>query len=168
MILVEVYIRITAEMAIIIPFDTKPETVVTEIPISYLLVVGDVPMYYYDNKGNPSGSIGRSCAEHRDAAAGAGKTRRRCAGGRRIDAGDRTSAERNDAVAGSEPPSQDARKIRGPPQFRRHAPPDPLPVFALPFPQQRIRVERPLDEAAVAVQAEWRWGGNLPDVPGLP
>lgn len=56
MILVEVYIRITAEMAIIIPFDTKPETVVTEIPISYLLVVGDVPMYYYDNKGNPSGS----------------------------------------------------------------------------------------------------------------
>jgi sporulation protein YunB len=57
MILVEVYIRITAEMAIIIPFDTKPETVVTEIPISYLLVVGDVPMYYYDNKGNPSGSM---------------------------------------------------------------------------------------------------------------
>ncbi|CAG5081973.1 Sporulation protein YunB [Thermobacillus xylanilyticus] len=56
MILVEVYIRITAEMAIIIPFDTQPETVVTEIPISYLLVVGDVPMYYYDNKGNPSGS----------------------------------------------------------------------------------------------------------------
>ena len=56
MILVEVYIRITAEMAIIIPFDTKPETVVTEIPISYLLVVGDVPMYYYDNKGNPAGS----------------------------------------------------------------------------------------------------------------
>jgi len=56
MILVEVYIRITAEMAIIIPFDTQPETVVTEIPISYLLVVGDVPMYYYDNKGNPAGS----------------------------------------------------------------------------------------------------------------
>ena len=56
MILVEVFIRITAEMAVIIPFDTKPETVVTEIPISYLLVVGDVPMYYYDNKGNPTGS----------------------------------------------------------------------------------------------------------------
>ncbi|OUM94373.1 MAG: sporulation protein YunB [Thermobacillus sp. ZCTH02-B1] len=56
MILVEVFVRITAEMAIIIPFDTKPETVVTEIPISYLLVVGDVPMYYFDNKGNPGGS----------------------------------------------------------------------------------------------------------------
>lgn len=55
MILVEVYIRIIAEMAIIIPFDTKPEMVETEIPISYLLVVGDVPMYYYDNKGNPVG-----------------------------------------------------------------------------------------------------------------
>lgn len=55
MILVEVYIRIAAEVAIIIPFDTKPELVETEIPISYLLVVGDVPMYYYDNKGNPVG-----------------------------------------------------------------------------------------------------------------
>ncbi|MFD2615147.1 sporulation protein YunB [Paenibacillus gansuensis] len=56
MILVEVYIRIIAEVAIIIPFDTEPELVETEIPISYLLVVGDVPMYYYDNKGNPVGN----------------------------------------------------------------------------------------------------------------
>ncbi|MBB3112902.1 sporulation protein YunB [Paenibacillus phyllosphaerae] len=55
MILVEVYMRIIAEVSIIIPFDTKPELVETEIPISYLLVVGDVPMYYYDNKGNPVG-----------------------------------------------------------------------------------------------------------------
>lgn len=55
MILVEVYMRIVAEVSIIIPFDTQPETVDTEIPISYLLVVGDVPMYYYDNKGNPVG-----------------------------------------------------------------------------------------------------------------
>ncbi|MFS0723466.1 sporulation protein YunB [Paenibacillus sp. 1P07SE] len=55
-ILVEVYIRIATEVAIIIPFDTKPEIVQTEIPISYLLVVGDVPMYYYDNKGNPVGN----------------------------------------------------------------------------------------------------------------
>ncbi|MDF2721072.1 MAG: sporulation protein [Paenibacillus sp.] len=54
-ILVEVYIRISTEVAIIIPFDTQPEVVETEIPISYVLVVGDVPMYYYDNKGNPSG-----------------------------------------------------------------------------------------------------------------
>jgi len=55
MILVEVYIRIEAEVSIIIPFDTKPEKVITEIPVSYLLVVGDVPMYYYDNKGQPVG-----------------------------------------------------------------------------------------------------------------
>ena len=55
-ILVEVYIRVTTEVAIIIPFDTKPQIVESEIPISYLLVVGDVPMYYYDNKGNPVGS----------------------------------------------------------------------------------------------------------------
>lgn len=55
MLLVEVYIRIIAEVTIIIPFDTKPEIVSTEIPISYLLVVGDVPMYYFDGKGNPVG-----------------------------------------------------------------------------------------------------------------
>ncbi|MBW7476532.1 sporulation protein YunB [Paenibacillus oenotherae] len=55
MILVEVYMRIVAEVSIIIPFDTKPELVDTEIPISYLLVVGDVPMYYYDNNGKPVG-----------------------------------------------------------------------------------------------------------------
>ncbi|OPA79980.1 sporulation protein YunB [Paenibacillus selenitireducens] len=56
MILVEVYIRIVAEVSIIIPFDTEPEAVETEIPVSYLLVVGNVPMYYYDNKGNPVGN----------------------------------------------------------------------------------------------------------------
>lgn len=56
MILVEVYIRIIAEVTIIIPFDTEPEVVETELPISYLLVVGDTPMYYYDNKGNPVGN----------------------------------------------------------------------------------------------------------------
>ena len=55
MLLVEVYIRIIAEVSIIIPFDTKPEIVSTEIPITYLLVVGDVPMYYFDGKGNPLG-----------------------------------------------------------------------------------------------------------------
>jgi sporulation protein YunB len=56
MLLVEVYIRIIAEVTVIIPFDTDTEIVETEIPISYSLVVGDVPMYYFDNKGNPVGS----------------------------------------------------------------------------------------------------------------
>ncbi|RJE91457.1 sporulation protein YunB [Paenibacillus sp. 1011MAR3C5] len=55
MVLVEVYIKVVAEVSIIIPFDTEPELVETEIPISYLLVVGDVPMYYYDSSGNPVG-----------------------------------------------------------------------------------------------------------------
>ena len=58
MILVEVYIHIIAEVAVVVPFDMEPETVDTEIPISYLLVVGDVPMYYYDNQGRPVGSNG--------------------------------------------------------------------------------------------------------------
>ncbi|PAD29213.1 sporulation protein YunB [Paenibacillus sp. 7523-1] len=60
MILVEVYIHIIAEVAVVVPFDMEPETVDTEIPISYLLVVGDVPMYYYDNQGKPVGSNGSS------------------------------------------------------------------------------------------------------------
>jgi sporulation protein YunB len=53
MLLVTVFIRITAEVMIYIPFDTKPEIVTTEVPISYILVKGDVPMYYLDAKGNP-------------------------------------------------------------------------------------------------------------------
>lgn len=55
MVLVEVYLHITSEVTIIIPFDTEPEIVETEVPISYSLVVGDVPMYYFDGKGNPVG-----------------------------------------------------------------------------------------------------------------
>jgi sporulation protein YunB len=56
MILVEVYVRIIAEVSVLIPFDTDKEIVETEIPISYSLVVGDVPTYYFDNKGNPVGA----------------------------------------------------------------------------------------------------------------
>jgi len=55
MLLVEVYLQVHAEVTIIIPFDTQPEVVTTDIPISYMLVVGDVPMYYFDNKGNSKG-----------------------------------------------------------------------------------------------------------------
>ncbi|WP_128894589.1 sporulation protein YunB [Longirhabdus pacifica] len=60
MLLVEVYIQIVTEVTIIIPFDTKPEIVQTDVPISYLLVVGDVPTYYFDNKGNPAGNLNQS------------------------------------------------------------------------------------------------------------
>ncbi|MNI28496.1 Sporulation protein YunB [compost metagenome] len=60
MILVEVYIHIVTEVAVIIPFDMEPQVVDTEIPVSYLMVVGDVPMYYYDNQGQPVGDNGSS------------------------------------------------------------------------------------------------------------
>lgn len=56
MILVEVYIKIVTEVAVVVPFDMAPQVVDTEIPVSYLMVVGDVPMYYYDNQGNPVGA----------------------------------------------------------------------------------------------------------------
>lgn len=56
MILVEVYIRAVAEVSIVIPFGSEPSVVETEIPISYVLVVGGTPMYYMDNKGNPVGN----------------------------------------------------------------------------------------------------------------
>jgi sporulation protein YunB len=60
MILVEVFIHIVTEVAVVIPFDMEPQIVDTEIPVSYLMVVGDVPMYYYDNKGQPVGENGSS------------------------------------------------------------------------------------------------------------
>jgi sporulation protein YunB len=56
MLLVEVYVRIRTEVAVVVPFDKEPEMVETKIPLSYALVVGDVPTYYYDGSGNPVGS----------------------------------------------------------------------------------------------------------------
>ncbi|WP_438349158.1 sporulation protein YunB [Paenibacillus sp. FA6] len=60
MILVEVYIHVSVDVAVVIPFDMEQEIVDTEIPISYLLVVGDVPMYYYNSKGQPVGGNGEN------------------------------------------------------------------------------------------------------------
>jgi sporulation protein YunB len=60
MILVEVFIHIVTEVSVVIPFDMEPQVVDTEIPVSYLMVVGDVPMYYYDNQGQPVGENGSS------------------------------------------------------------------------------------------------------------
>jgi sporulation protein YunB len=57
MVLVEVFIDISVEVSIIIPFDTAPEVVSTEVPITYVLVAGEVPMYYFDNKGHPMDSM---------------------------------------------------------------------------------------------------------------
>ncbi|AOZ93524.1 sporulation protein YunB [Paenibacillus crassostreae] len=58
MMLVEVYIHVSVDVAVVIPFDMEHEVVDTEIPISYLLVVGDVPMYYYNSKGQAVGGNG--------------------------------------------------------------------------------------------------------------
>lgn len=79
MILVEVYIRVIAEVSVIVPFDSEPEVVETEIPVTYVLVVGGTPMYYMDNKGNPVAgssalppSISLPQVKGTDAAAGSG------------------------------------------------------------------------------------------------
>jgi sporulation protein YunB len=56
MLLVEVFVRIKADIAVVIPFDQEPQSIASEIPLSYVLVVGDVPTYYYDGQGNPTGS----------------------------------------------------------------------------------------------------------------
>ena len=58
MVLVEIYIHVTVEVGVVVPFDMEPEIVDTEIPVSYLMVVGNVPMYYYDSKGTPVGENG--------------------------------------------------------------------------------------------------------------
>lgn len=55
MVLVEVYIHVSVDVTVVIPFDMEHDSVETEIPISYLMVVGDVPMYYYNSKGQPIG-----------------------------------------------------------------------------------------------------------------
>lgn len=55
-LLVEVFVRIRTDIAVVIPFDQEPQQLETEIPLSYVMVVGDVPTYYYDNHGNPVGN----------------------------------------------------------------------------------------------------------------
>lgn len=55
-LLVEVYARVRTDIAVVIPFDQEPQQLETEIPLSYVMVVGDVPTYYYDNHGNPVGN----------------------------------------------------------------------------------------------------------------
>lgn len=58
-ILVEVYMRVTTEVTIIIPFSTETEVLQAEVPISYILITGDVPTYYFNNRG-PSPTEGGS------------------------------------------------------------------------------------------------------------
>jgi len=55
-VLVEVYVHVTTRIAVLVPFDQDFTTLETDIPLSYMMIVGDVPAYYYDGKGNPIGS----------------------------------------------------------------------------------------------------------------
>ncbi|MDG0814487.1 sporulation protein YunB [Cohnella rhizosphaerae] len=55
-VLVEVYIHVATNIAIVIPFDREPNRIETDIPLSYVMVAGDTPLYYYDGGGNPVGS----------------------------------------------------------------------------------------------------------------
>lgn len=47
---------IEAKVKIIIPFSTEPATIHSELPISNAMIVGNVPQFYYDGKGNVVGS----------------------------------------------------------------------------------------------------------------
>jgi sporulation protein YunB len=57
MVLVTVYVRISAEVQIVIPFATENEVIATQIPISFAMVKGDVPDFFYNGNGNPMGNF---------------------------------------------------------------------------------------------------------------
>lgn len=59
MVLVTVYIRVEVTLRIVIPFATDETTVVTSLPITNSLVIGDVPDYWYNNpEGKPQVPLG--------------------------------------------------------------------------------------------------------------
>lgn len=110
MVLVEVYIKIKTELSVFIPFDSSSQSLETEIPVSYLMVVGDVPTYYYDGKGNPVGNAAGSApslALPNIASGGAGTgagAGTGTAGGTGAGAGGGTGAETGTAPATGETP----------------------------------------------------------------
>ncbi len=54
MVLVTVFVFVEVDLRIIIPFATEQKTVMTKIPITHSLVVGDVPQYWYNSpEGKP-------------------------------------------------------------------------------------------------------------------
>ncbi|GAB7388804.1 sporulation protein YunB [Bacillaceae bacterium] len=56
MVVTTVYVEITAEVKMVIPFATEPAKVRTEFPLTHILIVGDIPQFYYDGNGNPIGN----------------------------------------------------------------------------------------------------------------
>jgi sporulation protein YunB len=56
MVLATVILKIQAQVTIVIPFKTDTAKVETAIPLSHVMIVGDVPTFYYDGSGNYVGS----------------------------------------------------------------------------------------------------------------
>lgn len=56
MVMATIYIDIQVQVKVVIPFTTNEETVRTQIPLSQILIVGDVPYFYLDGEGNPIGN----------------------------------------------------------------------------------------------------------------
>lgn len=55
-VLVTAVMVIQAKVKILIPFSTEPAVIKSEIPLSTVLIVGNVPQFYYDGNGNPVAS----------------------------------------------------------------------------------------------------------------
>ncbi len=49
MVLATVYISVEVDLRIVIPFATDQKTVMTQIPITHSLIIGEVPQYLYNN-----------------------------------------------------------------------------------------------------------------------
>lgn len=54
---IQVYIHITVNVQIIIPFATKVATITEDVPVAMYLMEGNVPQFYNNNGGNSSPSI---------------------------------------------------------------------------------------------------------------
>jgi sporulation protein YunB len=48
-----IYLNIETQVGVIVPLATRQVQVQTKIPIAYMVLVGDVPQYFYDATGTP-------------------------------------------------------------------------------------------------------------------
>ncbi len=47
-----IYMNVTTDMQVLIPFKSKKITIKNRVPLSHVVIVGDVPQFYYDGNGN--------------------------------------------------------------------------------------------------------------------
>lgn len=52
-VLVTIYVDIAVEVKVVIPFTTDSAVVRAAVPLTQIMVVGDVPYFYWDGRGNP-------------------------------------------------------------------------------------------------------------------